>query len=83
MGKKLGRGGEGGGGGGGGGGGNQAVGEKKMKKVRGKENIFMVFRRSELNSSRTKVGPHNESYVWVPKSKFFVEAQRGKGFLLH
>ena len=39
-----------------------------------------MFRRSELNSPRTKVSPHNESYAWVPKSKFFVEALGGRVF---
>ena len=58
------------------------VGEKKERERR-KENIFPVFRRSKLNSLRTKVGPCNESYAWVPKSEFFVETPRGKGFLLY
>ena len=51
-----------------------------MKRKRGKEKIFLVFRRSELDSSRTKVGPRNESYTWVSKSEFFVEAPRGRVF---
>ena len=61
---------------------NQVVGERKreMKRERGKEKIFPVFQRSELNSLRTKVGPRNKSYTWVPKSEFFVEAPRGWGF---
>ena len=58
-------------------------GEKKRKIERGKENIFPVFRRSELESPRTKVGPCNESYAWAPKSEFFVEAPRGRGVLLY
>ena len=58
-------------------------GEKKRKKERGKEKIFPVFRRSKLDSPRTKVGLSNESYAWVPKSKFFVEALRGRSFLLY
>ena len=57
--------------------------KKKKKKERGKENIFSVFRRSELDSPRIKVVPRNKSYAWIPKSKFFVEAPRGRGFLLH
>ena len=62
---------------------NQSMWERKRKGERGKENIFPVFRRSELDSPRAKVGPHNESYAWVPKSEFFVEAPRGRGFLLN
>ena len=52
----------------------------KKKKERGKEKIFSVFRRSELDSSRTKVGQRNENYAWVPKSKFFVKVSRGMVF---
>ena len=62
---------------------NQAVGERKRESEKGKEKILLVFRRSELNSLRTKVGSHNESYAWVPKSEFFIEAPRGMSFLLH
>ena len=62
---------------------NQAVRERKRKNEKRKENIFSVFRRSEFDSPRTKFGPHNESYACVPKSEFFVEALRGRGFLLH
>ena len=61
---------------------SHTVGERK-KKERGKERIFPVFRCSKLNSPRTKVGPRNESYAWVPKSKIFIEAPGGRGFLLH
>ena len=60
---------------------NQVVGERKRKRDRGKEKIFSVFRKLELDSPRTKVGPH--SHMWVPKSEFFVKVQRGKGFFLH
>ena len=62
---------------------NQAMGETKMKRERGKAKIFPVFRRSKLYCPRTKVGPRNESYTWVLKSEFFVEAPRGRGFLLY
>ena len=54
--------------------------ERKRKRERRKEKIFPMFRRSELDSPRPKVGPRNESYAWVPKSEFFVEAPRGRGF---
>ena len=57
--------------------------ERKRKMERGKEKIFPVFQRSELDSPRTKVGPLNKSYVWVPKFEFFVEAPRGRSFLLY
>ena len=69
--------------------GNQAMGKEchivgeKKKMERGKERIFLVFRRLELDSLRTKVGPYNENYTWIPKSKFFIEAPRSRGFLLH
>ena len=63
--------------------GKKTVWERKRKMERGKEKIFPVFRWSDLDSPRTKVDPHNESYVWVPKSEFFVEAPRGKGFPLY
>ena len=55
----------------------------KMERKRGKKKIFLVFPWSELDSSRTKVGSRNESYAWVPKPDFFIEAPRGRGFLLH
>ena len=58
-------------------------GEGKKKRERGKKKNFSVFRRSELDSLRTKVGPRNESYAWVPKFEFFIEAPKGRGFLLH
>ena len=62
---------------------NQAVGERKRKRERGKEKIFPVFRQSELDSPRTKVGQRNESYAWVSKSEFLVETPRDRGFFLH
>ena len=62
---------------------NQAVGERKRKRERGKEKIFPVFRLLELDCPRTKVGPYNKSYAWVPKSEFFAEAPRDRSFLLH
>ena len=58
-------------------------GERKRKREREKEKIFPVFRRSELDSLRIKVGPRNESYAWVSKSEFFIETPKGRGFLLH
>ena len=56
--------------------------KRKRKRERGREKIFQVFQRSELNSPRVKVGPHNESYAWAPKSEFFIEAPIGRGSLL-
>ena len=55
-------------------------GEKKRKRERRKKKIFPVLRQSELDSSRTKIGLCNESYTWVSKSEFFVEAPRGRVF---
>ena len=46
---------------------------KRKKGEERKRKIFSVFRRSKLDSLRIKVGPRNESYVWVPKSMEFVE----------
>ena len=40
-------------------------GREKEKEERGKDNIFHVFRRSELDCPRTKVGLHNESYTYL------------------
>ena len=57
--------------------------ERKRKRERRKEKIFLVFRWSELDSTRTKVGPHNKTYAWVLKFEFFVETPRGRGFLLY
>ena len=37
--------------------------------------IFSAFRRLKLDGPRIKVGPHNESYAWVPKSRSFVKLQ--------
>ena len=36
---------------------------------------FPAFRRSKLDGPRIKVGPHNESYAWVPKSVCFFKLQ--------
>ena len=55
---------------------------RERKRKRGKEKIFPMFRRSE-HGPRTKVCPCNESYTWVLKSEFLVEAPRGRGFLLY
>ena len=60
-----------------------SVWERKRKRERGKDKILLVFRWSELDSPKTKVGPRNESYTWVPKSEFFMEAPKGRGFLLY
>ena len=61
----------------------QCVGKKKGKWEREKEKIFLVFRQSEINSLRTKVGPCQEGYAWVLKFEFFFEVPKGRGFLLH
>ena len=51
--------------------------EKEKKKEnrgeKGRRKKFSTFRRSKLDGPRIKVGPHNESYVWVPKSESFVK----------
>ena len=46
-------------------------GKKKRKMERVKEKIFSVFQRSELDSPKTKVGPHNESYAWGTEIQIF------------
>ena len=42
---------------------------------REKREDFPAFRRSKLDGSRIKVGPHNESYEWIPKLMCFVKLQ--------
>ena len=59
-------------------------GEEKSNR-KGKENerkrkIFPAFQWSELDGLRIKVGPHNESYAWVPKSRSFVKLQEVGNF---
>ena len=49
------------------------MGERKSK-------IFSVFQWSKLDSPRIKVGPHNESYAWAPKSWSFVKLQEVENF---
>ena len=40
---------------------------------RGKIEDFPTFRWSKLDGPKIKVGPRNDSYAWVPKSKRFVK----------
>ena len=57
--------------------------ERKKKSYRGEANrererekkkeIFLAFRRLELDGLRRKVDPHIASYLWVPKSLSFVK----------
>ena len=47
----------------GGGGGESGRGGEKKEMEKGKDKIFSVFRRLELDYPRTKVGPRNESYA--------------------
>ena len=57
--------------------------EKKKKRKKRKRHFpsrSLVNRRSKGVGARDKVSPCNESYAWVSKSKFFVEALRGRGF---
>ena len=49
------------------------VGERKSK-------VFLVFRRSNLDNLRIKVGLCNESYAWVPKLVGFVKLQEVENF---
>ena len=58
--------------------------EKEKKKKEGHfPSRSLANRLSKRVGARDKVSPHNKSYAWVPKSEFFVEAPRGRGFLLH
>ena len=42
--------------------------------------IFLVFRQLKLDGPRIKVGPRNESYAWVQKSRTFVKLQEVRNF---
>ena len=57
--------------------------QKKKKKERHCPSRSLVNRLLKRIGARDKVGPHNKSYAWVPKSEFFVEAPSGRGFLLY
>ena len=61
--------------------------ERRQKKKKKREWHFPsrspANRRSKHIGVRDKVGPCNESYAWVSKSEFFIEALRGRGFLLY
>ena len=57
--------------------------EKKKKRERYFPLRSPANRQSKRVGARDKVGPRNESYAWVPKSKFFIETPRGSGFLLY
>ena len=57
--------------------------KRKKKRERQFPSRSPANRQSKRVGARDKVGPRNESYAWVPKSEFFVEALRGRGFLLH
>ena len=51
-------------------------GKRRRKRKKGEErkrHIFPAFRRSKLDGPRIKVGPCNESYAWVLKSRIFVK----------
>ena len=49
-------------------------GKHKRKRKKGEEKGKGKFFRCS-DDRRIKVGPHNESYVWVPKSESFVKLQ--------
>ena len=53
---------------------------KKKKKERHFPSRSPTNRRSKLVRVRGKVGLCDKGYVWVPKSKLFVEVPKGKGF---
>ena len=40
----------------------------------------LANRRLKLVEARGKVGLCDKGYAWVPKSEFFVEAPKGRGF---
>ena len=56
---------------------------RKKKRERHLPSRSPVNQQLKRVGARDKVGPRNESYAWVPKSEFFDEAPRGKGFLLY
>ena len=57
--------------------------EKKKKRKRHLPLRSPANRRSKRIGVRDKVGLSKESYMWVPKSEFFIEAPRGRDFLLY
>ena len=42
--------------------------------------IFLAFRRSNLDDPRVKVDPHIAGYAWVPKSWSFVKLREVRNF---
>ena len=57
---------------------NKSVREKKNRGEKGergkqKREDFPAFRLSKPGGLRIKVGPRNEIYAWVPKSKRFIK----------
>ena len=58
-------------------------GDKRKKKKKGERHFpsrSSANQRSKCVGARDKVGSRNESYAWVPKYEFFVEALRVRGF---
>ena len=52
----------------------------KKKKERHFPSRSQANRRSKLVEEKIKVGLRDKGYAWVPKSKFFVEVPKGRGF---
>ena len=55
------------------------VGEEEERGKKKRE-IFVAFRRSNLDGSRVKVYPSYEVYAWVPKCRSFVKLQEVGNF---
>ena len=55
---------------------------RACEREREKRKNFPVFRRLNLDGSRIKDDPRNESFAWVPKSGSFVKLQELGIFLL-
>ena len=54
--------------------------KRKRKKERHFPSRSPANRRSKLVEARDKVGLRDKGYTWVPKSEFFVEVPKGRGF---
>ena len=53
---------------------------KKKKKERHFPSLSQANRRLKLVRAKGKGGLHDKGYAWVPKSEFFVEVPKGRGF---
>ena len=60
--------------------GKETVREEKKKRERHFPLRFLANRRSKLIEARGKDGLRDKGCEWVPKSEFFIEVPKGRGF---